>query len=349
MLMTTLFQRYNYSNDWMLQPDDIENVVFKKTPNVYYIQPDGYLNFSELEKGFYQVDNSYFESFLDENGFTYYRDFRSNYDSTLNSNSANFMMKHHYYLDDHQFSETINARDIIISRNPVLEIFKKNNYQTYFLSEKPYLMLNRPKMGYDVCNISYEDVPYLGTGLTTNVDVVPFLTTYLNTRSQSPTFFFIEIFNPGHIQNVQINSQEVEKELWLKSLARANKKIEDMITIIKEKDPEALILMMADHGGFVGLDAINDINTKTQNRDKIYSIFSSSLAIHWPNNDDPVYESVLKSSVNVFRVLFSYLGEEESYLDYLQPNESYITIKKGAVPGVYQYIDDQGKIVFKKR
>ena len=38
------------SNEWQVQPDDIVKVEFKIKPNIYFIQPDGYVNFSEIKK-----------------------------------------------------------------------------------------------------------------------------------------------------------------------------------------------------------------------------------------------------------------------------------------------------------
>ena len=101
----------------MVQPDDIEKVQFKKRPNIYYIQPDGYVNFSEMVKGYYKNDNSAFKHFLEDNGFKNYDDIRSNYTSTLVSNSATFSMMHHYYNNGFNFTEIANAREIIISKN----------------------------------------------------------------------------------------------------------------------------------------------------------------------------------------------------------------------------------------
>ena len=108
-LIFIIFNNLKISNDWQNQPDDIESVVFKKKPNVYFIQPDGYLNFSELDGGFYNYDNSKFESFLNESGFTSYPNFRSNYSTTLSSNSSFFMMKHHYYNNRISDFELYNA------------------------------------------------------------------------------------------------------------------------------------------------------------------------------------------------------------------------------------------------
>src|SRR5690606_37474529 len=151
-LLPTILKYVNYSSQWTQQPDAITEVVFQKTPNIYYIQPDGYVNFSELKTGEYAVDNSEFEGFLEATNFTNYPNFRSNYVSTLTSNSATFMMKHHYYHGHTDYTEMPNARQNIISENTVLSIFKNNGYKTHFITEHPYLIVNRPTLGFDHSN-----------------------------------------------------------------------------------------------------------------------------------------------------------------------------------------------------
>ena len=79
-----------------MDPDDVASVVFKKKPNVYFIQPDGYTSLSEIEKGHYNMDASEIRGLLADNGFKLYNNFRTNYSSTLSTNSAIFSMKHHY-------------------------------------------------------------------------------------------------------------------------------------------------------------------------------------------------------------------------------------------------------------
>ena len=72
------------------------------------------------------------------------------------------------------------------------------------------------------------------------------------------------------------------------------------------------------------------------------------IAIKWPNNEVPEYDSKIKTSVNLFRVLFSYLSNDESYLGQLQDDKSYMVIKNGAPTGVYEYIDNNSEITFRK-
>ncbi len=349
-LIPVLIKQVSHNEEWMLQPDAIENVVFKKKPNVYFIQPDGYVNFSELNKGYYNIDTSNFENFLIDNNFTNYPSFRTNYATTLSSNSATFSMKHHYYHNGSSVSELINARKVIISKNPTLTIFKNNGYKTHFITEKPYLLLNRPKMGYKYCNFSYNEIDYLGTGLKATKDILPSLKKILNEKNEQSLFFFIEIFSPGHIANSKSNTKgrDIEKQKWITSLEVANKKLTDVVSFIKQKDSTALIIIMADHGGYVGLDYTGQIYNKTEDRDLIYSMFSSQLSIHWPFGN-PEFDTNFKTPINLFRYIFTYLSEDKTYLQNLEEDATYTIINEGAAQGIYKCINANGDIVFEKK
>lgn len=345
-----VFEALSISNDWQQQPDAILDASFKKKPNVYFIEPDGYVNFSEIDKGYYNFDNTNFKSFLDDTNFTTYPNFRSNYSTTLSSNSSIFMMKHHFYNKQVSDFEMYNARDMIVSKNPVLDIFKNNGYKTYFLTETAYMLFNKPNLGFDYCNIDYADIPYLNIGIKEPRAITSVLKTAIEEKIDAPKFFFLQILKPWHIsvRKTKTSNKKLESEKWFKSLEAANTKLIEMIGLIKKQDPDALILIMSDHGGYVGMNYGDESLVKTQDRDFIYSIFSSQLAIHWPKNNKPKFDDKFKSSVNTFRLLFSYLSEDESFLSNLQPNESYMVLRKGTRPGVYKYIDNHGHIVFKE-
>lgn len=349
-LIPLIVKYINYSSAWTEQPDDIVNVIFQKKPNIYYIQPDGYASFSQLESSFYNVDNTTFKTYLSEKEFKNYPNFRSNYISTLTSNSAIFMMKHHYYNNGKDYSEMLNARKNIISENAVLSVFKNNGYKTHFITEQPYLMVNRPEIGFSYTNFEYSEIPYITTGFNVEREIYPDLENTIASKSEGGNFFFIEFFEPGHVSTTKVASKgkAMERDKWLAKRETANTKIIAMVNLIVEKDPEALIMIMADHGGFVGLDYTMEIYNKTTDSEIIYSVFGSMLSIRWPNAEVPVMDSHLKSCVNVFRVLFSYLSNDEKYLDHLQEDKSYVILKENAPTGVYEYIDENGNISFKK-
>ncbi len=350
-LVPTIQNQWAYSNEWTTQPDTIEEVKFTKKPNVYYIQPDGYVNISELGKGFYEyIDNSEYWEFLRENGFKIYPGIRSNYSSTLVSNSSTFTMKHHYYNNGFNFSEITNARNIIVSDNPVLNIFKNNGYKTHFFAEYAYLLSNFPEMGYDVCNFDYDDIGFITKGFDKRQDVSIPLKKYISEEKNTPKFFFIELLKPGHVEsdkNKTLGKMEEAKK-YASNLAIANERLTELITIIKENDPDGLIVIMADHGGYVGYDYMLEVREKTLERDLVYSAFSTQLSINWPKGEAPEIDKHFKSGINTFRILFSYLSDNNTYLEHLQEDATYTIIKSGAPRGVYKCIDSDGNVIFEK-
>lgn len=348
LLIPNIIKHATYSKEWMQQPDDILNVKFKQTPNIYMIQVDGYVNFVELNKGYYKYDNSGFNKYLEESGFSLYNDYRSNYYSTLSSNSSLFSMKHHYYSHPQKtFSELLNARSIIVSKNPVLEVLKNNKYKTHLLMEKAYFLINRPEMGYDYSNVSYNEVSYLDRGFWVEKNLEKDLEAVLPTEQTSNNFYFIQKLLPSHVTNTTKSSVVEEREQYLTRLEEANIWLKNVIAKIEERDKNALIIISADHGGFVGFKSTLDTEIKQTDRDLIYSIFSSTLAIKW-NGNAPEFDNKFKTPVNFFRILFAHLSENETYLKTLQEDKSYIIIGKNAPFGVYEYIDENGNTVFNR-
>jgi hypothetical protein len=56
----------------------------------------------------------------------------------------------------------------------------------------------------------------------------------------------------------------------------------------------------------------------------------------------------IKTSVNLFRILFSALSEDESLLKHLQADNSYLKVNENAPSGIYKVIDEDNNAVFKK-
>ncbi|MBP93353.1 MAG: hypothetical protein CMC55_04470 [Flavobacteriaceae bacterium] len=352
ILLNYVFFDIQKPETWMHQPDDIETVIFKKKPNIYLIQPDGYANFSEINKGFYQFDNSDFQNYLINNDFKLYNDFRSNYYSTLSSNSSMFAMKHHYYNHPKtKIREVYNARNILIGKNPVIDIFKKNNYRTHLLLGKSYLLINRGDVTYDFCNMSKDSLSYFSRGFQMSADIFSDLKRLQTTETSESSFYFLEELSPGHITN-RSNPGEIaklERDNYLDKLKTTNSWLKEVLDYISNNDPKAIIIIAADHGGFVGFNSTKEAKMKQTDAALVKSIFTAQLAIKWPNEDYVVYDKGLKTSVNVFRILFSYLAENPAYLNQLQADKSYIPITKGASFGIYEYINENYEVVFNKK
>lgn len=341
---------FRANDSWKKQPDDIEKAVFRHKPNIYYIQPDGYAGFDVLENNkHYRYDNSSYEKFMAENGFTMYDDYRSNYYSTLLSNASVFSMKQHYIQND---IEMYSARQAIISENSVLTTLKNNGYKTSFITQTPYLIINRPALGYDYCNINYNEMPFFGDGFyTMEKDVKADLFSQMKTNATSGNFYFVENFLPGHIPTFEANSEGVTKERdrYLEKLQKANVWLKEIVGHIIKTDPDALIIIAADHGGFVGFDYTHQTFSPVKDASLVNSMFGAQLSIRWNGPKSESYDKKLKTGVNLFRTVFSFLAEDTAYLNNLQDNSSYIWHDTPEYPrSTYKYIDDSGKVVFEK-
>ncbi|MFL9845761.1 alkaline phosphatase family protein [Flavobacterium rhizosphaerae] len=333
------------SDSWKEQPDNIEHAVFKHKPNIYYIQPDGYASFANLQDNNYNFDNSAFEGFLKENGFTLYNDFRSNYFSTLLSNSSMFSMKHHYIPED---INTYAAREVIVGENAVIKTLKNNGYRTHFITDRPYMVMNRPKLGYDYCNIEYSSIPFIKDGWEDVRNVgADFKDAFEPEKGRN--FYFIERMLPSHICSLEVYSlgAEEERKSYLQRLQEANEWLRNEIKFITAKDPQGIIIIAADHGGFVGFEYTLQSEYNVDNPVLVKSVFGAMAAIKWNNPEHTAYDGQLKTSVNLFRTVFSYLAEDKKYLDNLQKDDSYIKMLKPS--GLYKRIDDNGKVVMEKR
>ncbi|MEM0517001.1 hypothetical protein [Aequorivita flava] len=346
-----IINNLNFSTQWKQLPDTILEAKFKKKPNVYIIQPDGYANANMLKKPPYAIDNSAFENFLSENNFKIYPNFRSNYSNTVTSNSSMFAMKHHYYKNPKPSSkEAFGLRKSIAGNNATLSIFNENGYKTSLLIESPYLIVNRPKLGYDYSSIAYNNLSFLSRGFDMNVNVVAEMEKAIVANKDQTNFYFVEKILPGHIPVSKSGSEgkEIERENYIDNLEKANVWLRQMITLITENDPSALVVIVADHGGYVGFNYTGELKRKVKNATLVNSIFAATLAIRWPNNEVPEFDTDLKTNVNLFRILFSYLAQEPTYRNQLEDDGSFLIVSQDVPFGVYEVIDGNGTFVFNK-
>lgn len=334
---------------WTAQPDRILDVTFKKTPNIYMIQPDGYISRPSMEKAPYSYKNIMY-SWLESNNFKVYDGFRSNYPASLASNASMFAMKHHYF-DNSLFPsiEMPNAREVIVN-NDVVKVLKNNNYKTFFIAHDEYFQQNLPQGNYDNYNIDLQDIPLITNGGKLEQDAYSDLKSAMAVKTNGPKFFFVEKVLPHHIHfDGPIETRvEDERNQYLKNTEEANIWLKKTIAVINSQDPGAVILILADHGGWVGIRDEN-VFYSTYDKSLIYSTFNTLAAIKWDDNDFSSYDAGLVSNVNVFRVLFAKLSQDKSLLDNLQDNSSYnVRYNNLFTKSVYKLIDDKGEVVKQK-
>jgi hypothetical protein len=311
-----LYKQFNDTLSWTKLNDKIEDVKFIIKPNVYYIEPDGYVGKEAMQKFPYQYNDTLYD-WLKSKSFTLYKNFHSNYPSSLASNGTMFSMKH----SDRDQSPSVfmmqDMRSIICGNNPVVSIFKNNNYKTFFIVENAYFLENFRFNNYDYYNIKKSQVPYfLFDKIKKDVYVDLKECIEKNINKKKSLFFFVERLLPHHI-NFYGGGKDFQRNEYLKKIEDSNVWIMKSINLIEKYDPNAIIIINSDHGGWVGLESMEDIlSTKDFNLNE--STYNNLLAIKWNDSNHKEYDKKLKTNVNIFRVLFSYLSEDITFLKYLE-------------------------------
>lgn len=323
---------YNQFNDtliWTKQNDDIEKTKFVKSPNIYFLEPDGYAGKEAMQEAPYNYKDTIYD-WLESNSFTLYKSTRSNYPASLASNASMFVMKHHYLerIPSSPF-EMQNSRSIIVGNNPVVSIFKNNNYKTFFIVEDGYFQQSFQKMNYDYHNINNSEIPFFSNDNNAKKDVYEDLKKCIEREKSNnqPKFYFVEKLFPHHV-HFDGTGIENERKVYLEKVEIANVWLKKTIDLIVKNDPSGIIIIAADHGGWVGIE-----NTKqmfaTKEKRLMKSIFSNLVAVKWNDNTHLDYDKNLKTNVNIFRVLFSYLSEDKALLQHLQEDSSYTIRQEG--------------------
>ncbi|MEL1244124.1 sulfatase-like hydrolase/transferase [Flavobacterium sp. DGU11] len=331
---------------WVKQEDDILNIKFRHKPNIYMIQPDGYASEQIMEKPPYSYQNDFY-GWLEGSGFKVYDGFRSNYPASLTSNASIFAMKHHYF--DYLLFPSIempNAREAIMDNNAV-KVLKGNGYASFFLAEDEYLRQNRTKGNYDYYNFEREDIPLYTKGDKLVREVYYDLEKVVKNKTGNPKFVFVEKVLPHHI-HFDGTGKKAERDEYIAKIRQANGWLKKTIATIEANDSNAVIIILADHGGWVGMENYNEF-CSTKDESLVRSTFGTLAAIKWNGLEHSEYDKKLKTNVNVFRVLFSCLAENTSYLNHLEKDTSYNIRYESFMDGVYELIDQNGKVVREKQ
>ncbi|GAA3569893.1 hypothetical protein GCM10022395_19410 [Snuella lapsa] len=349
--MPSLYFAVNQDNDtWTKLSNELISVKLDKTPNIFVIQPDGYVNISEINLPPYNFDNSTFYGWLSENGFINYPNFRSNYYSTLTSNASMFAMKHHYYSNTNRSNlKTFNALEAIVGKdNNTLKILKNNNYKTHLITDNTYFLINRTPLVYDYCNVPLNKVSYYDTGNVKGVDIISDFESIIDTLSKNKNFFFIEKTLPSHVMYSKRLSKGISQERieYLDRLELANEWIKRLFEKIKKFDEEAFVVIVADHGGYVGLEYTLEAVNRKLNPTEIKSAFSSMLSIKWPQKINSKGLK-FKSNVNLFRNVFYSLTENKNLEKKTLEDTSFIPYFENGNYSFYKCIDKDYNIIFK--
>lgn len=357
-------------------------VIFKKTPNIYLIHLEAYQSPVAMRR-LYDIDNQNFVNELNNLGFFVSENNFSNYISTLQSVGSIFIEDHHYYKVASGQEDAVGMRDLVGGRlyNPTLSILKNNGYKIVYLQLNTYSFMGSDYLDYYYPHNSLHDSLLIfqsdkinqirakifglakpsrkNTNSAGKNEYAGILWDYLE-KGPSPTqpsFYYIRNAGAVHTPADGSYSWKNESEDWVfnrynKAVEKANPEILKMVLKIISKDPNGVIVLYGDHGAWkyrsiwAGDKKDTDLNKLIYDRKKIGG---EDLALDLFGTflavRYPEGNNKLldgETHVNIFRILFSDLSESNILLKNKPANNSYLKFR-----GVLYLLVKDGKALEK--
>jgi len=331
-----------------------ESVRLRERPNVYFIVPDAYPSRMALRTVFGLDDNGLGDE-LGTLGFTVYDAVFSNYMHTLGSISSSFGMQHHYYRGNIGNSEIFGGRAYIVSdRNPVVYVFRNNGYKVSYVHQTDYLFTTGCNV--DLCSPtptwvdSMELLPswvrHLITGSRSLPALQPRALAKIDeaARSETPDFMYIHFQSPNHSHSSDQTPAKLSqfRSTFGERILTANEAILGLSRHILSVDPSSLIIVSGDHGAW-GHGSLEKAGTEVfegvADSQIALDHLGVQLAIRWPHGKRH-YPGVIRSNVNIFRYVLAHLGQDDSLLRELAPDDGYIMRVRGGESTVLRAVRD---------
>jgi len=301
-------------------------------PDVYLLLLDAYSGDITLKNDF-EFDNFEFYEQLTERGFLVQKDSLSNYPNTALSMPSIMNMNYLDFIPKLQGEESKDLRltQQLWKENKVMQVFHANEYQIYsfhgrsgsssdMVSEnfcKYEFDLNPELMGALVGHyvpISLVRITFLETQHYDTITCA--LDTMINfeKKTDDPIYVHMHIRFPhpplvfdsdGNKIDEPISTNRFDSELkdaYLQQLIFANKKTIEIVDSIKQKNSDAIIIVMSDHGGRFG------VNWYDPSEIDYFRALSNLNAVYFPGKD---HFSMDISPVNLFRIIFNLYFESD--------------------------------------
>lgn len=303
--------------------------TFTTKHNVYYLLADGYSSYKTLLNED-KIDNGEIYNWLENKGFSVYKNAFSNYPKSYSSMEATFNMKHHYLKDFSPIStQGYNSYLVMAGYNNVVKEFYNNNYDIY-----------HGHMG-KFENKSYETYDHGGT-----VDLYWLFSatrTYIIFKHFMPkkaSSYITDLFTKTVVLNSKkpiyqyihgnlLISQQFQGDDYgmvagyKKALHYTNKDIKGVVDKILSKDPNAIIILQSDHGSVARYewgDGSTEYDMKGNFTQKYFGIF---FAVKWPSECAYLGQETY-TPVNLFPRVFACLSGEKPNYDTMAADDGYI-------------------------
>ncbi|MBE5918161.1 MAG: hypothetical protein E7273_15145 [Pseudobutyrivibrio ruminis] len=348
-------QEFYSSVNKINKESDTSNIELNEKPNIYYFLCES-MNSLDIAQNTYGLDKETadsFKAFLKENGF-YVPDFvYSNAHHTLKTMQTVYLMSDYVGGDKGNDDGSTAVRPMLAGNehNRLLKLLKNNGYYTssymmygYFTAPKGKYLDYYDSDAKDMRNFSpimesskiiYNVImKYL---LRDKVNIIEteskdIIEKYFNNEPQKPHFMFHRpkyTFHTGE-EGFSIEKRKEWKPLYLKSYYEELEALKTLTTEILKKDPDAVIVMIGDHGAHLYRSNAKNYaelqqdlnNSHITYEDFINDKFKVFAAVRLPKKYGHINE--LFSPGNIFPIIFNKIGYEGEKIK-INDNNSYFT------------------------
>lgn len=345
-LKTKRISDNNFSEEIKEQTEN--TIQFKNKPNVYVLFLESFHSTEALNE-LYGIDNTELCNSLSDKNFTLYKDIYSNRQNTVHSFTS-MVCPNYLYNPDALTSSSQR------SQSKVFSTFANNGYCLNLISDD-FLKVRFSNQFHN-----YESESS-SLGVCMHQMFAPILAQSALLRNMMSTKDFFEstphfekLFN--ELQSRMINDTTRPQLHWFhfgachsdyypwdklegfedkyrKAYLTAEKELKKTVTMIKDLDPDPLIIAIGDHGAhryrYIEAKEGNDPNKIIRSHDQEPDViakdyFSVFLGIHWPFAHYTAGEVL--SHVRIFDHVFAALCEDKSLLKDLMPNVSIAAVRE---------------------
>jgi hypothetical protein len=124
------------------------------------------------------------------------------------------------------------------------------------------------------------------------------------------------VFSPGHIDS---DGSSVESELrkWKPRYYEAIEKMKEDMKLVIDKDPNAIVILMSDHGPYFFTRNFLPVKDDQINRIHFRDLYGAFMAIRWPDKERAAkYDKEFNVTQDVFPIVFAYLCDSPIPLKY---------------------------------
>lgn len=310
---------------------DFESAAFKRKPNIYLLNYDGYGSDSLYRKVF-GIDNAEQYQALASRHFKVLHTF-SNYRDTLQTTISLFLGAHHYYATSTGFNDSQKGRPFLagIVHNPVLAALKNNGYRLQYIHGLDYFVNEPGQLDYIfppkhlASALRVFNIPILKMKRRISMDAQKdalYANMHAPEEGGAPWFTFAHVNKPSHA-DLAVDWREHDEfpKVYERRTQEANVHMLETIDRIRRIDPGAIIILYGDHGAhrYNMLSATEDPNAAfakagvpvehvTLDQFGIMIAVASGGAC-----DDYVYDGM--TPTNMMRAIFACLAEDRNLLN----------------------------------